>query len=269
MLKLAVRYSVCVAIFHITSFMLLHTTTKSILVAFNRPEESHLSTELANASLLTWFCWGVVRSHSCSHDTIIRARDSHGRHSYFRSSRSRDVLHNSSVPLRDDVGSFSASVVLENGWEKERFSPRRPPHIQDGCFPLWMFHPPEASLPTRPIDAMSYAKGFLPVVQQQLDGVPAVVAYNERVPVDSVPVAAASFSPWCSSLVDSTHFMGLWCIISYQECVVHLLTSNERMHYYMRNLTNEFDFTQLPSQTLREPRSRGAILRSSMNEPAL
>ncbi len=27
-------------------------------------------------------------------------------------------------------------------------------------------------------------------------------------------------------------------------------------HYVMRNLTNEFDFTQLPSSTLREPKRR-------------
>src|SRR5713226_3990937 len=142
----------------------------------------------------------MSRFHSSSQGTITQARDSHGRHSYVQSSSARDVLHNSSVPLRDDVGSVSASVVLENDCEKERCSLPRQPHIQDGRFHLWIFRPPGASLPAWSIGAMSFANGFLPVVQQQLDGVLVPVAYNERVPVGSEPVADASFSLLCSSL---------------------------------------------------------------------
>jgi hypothetical protein len=55
---------------------------------------------------------GVSRSHACSHGDIPLARDSHGRHRHVRSSNARDVLHNSSVPLRDDVGSVCAIGFL-------------------------------------------------------------------------------------------------------------------------------------------------------------
>src|SRR5258708_23666203 len=100
-------------------------------------------------------------SRPSSQGTITQARDSHGRHSYCQSSSARDVLHNSSVPLRDDVGSVSASVVLDNDCEKEKCFHRRPPHIQDGRFHLWILRPPGASLPAQPIGARSYAIGFL------------------------------------------------------------------------------------------------------------
>src|SRR5258708_3167036 len=142
----------------------------------------------------------MSRSHSNSQGTITQARDSHGRHSYYQSSSARDVLHNSSVPLRGDIGSVSASVVLDNDCEKEKCFHRIPPHIQDGRFHLWIFPLPVASLPGRPTGAMSFAIGFLPVELLQLDGVLVPAAYNERVPVDSVPVADASFSLLCSSL---------------------------------------------------------------------
>jgi hypothetical protein len=143
---------------------------------------------------------GVSRSHSSSHCDITPDRDSHGRHSYFQSSSVHVVLHNSSVPLLDDVGFVSASVVRENDCEKERCSPRRQPHIQDGRFHVWIFRPLGASLLARQMGAMSCAIGFLLVVQQQLDGVFVPVAYNEQVPVGSMPVADASFSLVCSSL---------------------------------------------------------------------
>ena len=71
---------------------------------------------------------------------------------------------------------FQPALYLKTTAEEEKCFPRRLPHIQDGRFHLWNYRLHGASLPARPIVAMSCAIGFLPVEQQQLDGVLVPVA---------------------------------------------------------------------------------------------
>ena len=99
---------------------------------------------------------------------------------------------------------------------------------------------------------MSCAIGFLPVEQQQLDGVLVPVAENERVPVGSVPVADAYFFACVLISFYSARFMILPCIVPYQLCVVnHLPGIRREPHARETMLPSNVQLEILPRRVCR------------------